>query len=132
MKKQTKILLIAVAVIAVLAAAFFALYLRYLPQATAGEKQLVLTVVHGDSTEKDFALNTQGEYLSDALLEADLIQGEEGAYGFYVTQVDGETADESQEQWWCLTQDGETCNTGVSQTPISDGDHFEFTLTTGW
>ncbi len=132
MKKQTKVLLAAVAGIVLLAAVFFAMYQSFLPSAAAGEKQLILTVVHKDGAQADFTLDTQAEYLGDVLTEENLIQGEESAYGLYVTKVDGETADESKEEWWCLTKDGETCDTGISQTPISDGDHFELTLTTGW
>ena len=132
MKKQTKVLLAAVAAIVVLTAAFFALYQHFSPAAVPGEKQIVLTVVHKDGAQADFALNTQTEYLGDALMEENLIKGEESTYGLYITDVDGEAADESKEEWWCLSKDGETCTTGISQTPISDGDHFELTLTTGW
>jgi hypothetical protein len=41
---------------------------------------------------------------------------------------DGETADDSQEQWWGFTKSGEYVETGVDATDIEDGDHFEFTL----
>ena len=52
--------------------------------------------------------------------------------GLYVTTVDGVTADDGNQEWWCFTLNGETINTGVDTTPIADGDHFEITLTTGY
>ena len=53
-------------------------------------------------------------------------------YGLYVVTVDGETADEAQQQWWCFTKGGEMLMTGVDDTMIADGDAYEITLTTGW
>ena len=79
---------------------------------------------------KDFQISTDAEFLGDALKEADLIEGEDGPYGLYIITVDGITADESLQQWWCVTKDGEMLNTGVSSTPIADGDHFELTMST--
>ena len=87
MKKQTKVLLAAVAAIVVLAAAFFALYLHFTPSSAAGEKQIVLTVVHKDGAQADFTLDTEAEYLGDALLDKNLVKGEESADGLYVTEA---------------------------------------------
>ena len=61
-----------------------------------------------------------------------LIAGEESSYGLYVETVDGETADEGNQEWWCLTKGGEMWNYGVDDTQIEDGDAFEFTLTVGY
>ena len=61
-----------------------------------------------------------------------LIAGEESSYGLMVTTVDGETADYGRDQsWWCLTKDGAWMDTGVDDTMIADGDHYEFTYTIG-
>ena len=46
--------------------------------------------------------------------------------------VDGESADASQQQWWCFTKDGEMLMTGVDDTMIRDGEKYEITFTTGW
>ena len=50
----------------------------------------------------------------------------------FITTVDGETADDSKEQWWCITKGGEMVNTGADQTPIQDQDQFELTLKEGY
>ena len=45
---------------------------------------------------------------------------------------DGETAEESAQEWWKLTKGGEMVNTGVDATPIADGDAFELTFMVGY
>ena len=45
-----------------------------------------------------------------------LIEGEEGQYGLFITAVDGVKADDSKNQWWCITKNGEQVNTGVDTT----------------
>ena len=61
-----------------------------------------------------------------------LLAGEDSAYGLMVFTVDGETADWDRDQsWWCLTKGGEWLDTGVDDTLIEDGDHYEFTYTIG-
>ncbi len=100
------------------------------PQAEAGEKHVTVQVVHGDQSSKEFTYDTDLEYLGELLLSEGLAQGEEGAFGLYITTVDGETALDSQSQWWCITQDGQMTQSGADATPIRDGDHFELTLST--
>lgn len=99
---------------------------------SATQKTVTVTVVHGDGTQREFTLQTAADTLSGALEEAALAQGEDGPYGLYILTVDGETADEAQQQWWGLTQDGADVMTGAESVEIADGDHYELTLHTGW
>lgn len=46
--------------------------------------------------------------------------------------VDGETVDQDKEEWWCITCDGESLLTGVDDTVIVNGAHYEITLTKGF
>ncbi len=101
-------------------------------QGNGTEKSVTLTVVHADGASKDIPVKSAKETLGEALVEAKVISGEDGPYGLYVTTVDGETADQDKEQWWCLTRGGEGVNTGVDSTPFEDGDVFEFTFTEGF
>ena len=84
------------------------------------------------ATEKTFLIRTDAETLRRACEEQNLIAGTEGEYGLYVLTVDGETADESIQQWWCITKGGEEHFYGVDDTMILDGEQYEFTLKTGW
>lgn len=103
------------------------------PKNESGEaRSVTVTVVHGDKTSKDFTYSSTADSLGEALIEEGLIEGEEGPYGLFVKTVDGETADDGKEQWWCLTKGGDGVNTGVDSTPFSDGDSFEFTLMEGY
>lgn len=98
----------------------------------AVQKSFTLTVVHRDGSEKEFALTTKQQYLGAELEAAGIIDGEVGQYGLFIKTVDGETADDSKQEWWYLTKDGEMTETGIDTTPIADGDRFELTLTVGY
>ena len=130
MKKNRWLIIGTIALITLIAAAVFA-YGMSRPEGSAGHKDISVTIVTGEGSEP-LALHTHAEFLRGALEENGLIEGEEGPYGLYVTAVNGIVADESQEQWWGFTKGGEMLNTGVDDTPISDGDAFEITLHTGW
>ena len=128
--KGNKKTAIAVAALALAAALMLGLWYFTRPQSQAGEKTIVVQVVHGDQSTKDFTCQTDAETLGEVLVEEKLAQGEEGPTGLFVTIVDGEEAQDSLRQWWWVTKDGEMLNTGVSSTPIADGDHFELTMST--
>ena len=132
MNKKTRNVIIAVAILLVVVIGALLIWNANRPAAQEGGKAIVLTVVHGDGSRKDFPIRPDAETLRAALEEASLIEGSESEWGLYVLTVDGETVDEAQEQWWCLTKDGEMSATGVDDTMIADGDHYEFTFTTGW
>ena len=102
------------------------------PETTAGAKEINVVVVHADQTENTFTYQTDAEYLADVLLENELVTGETGAYGLFITTVDGETADDSKQQWWCITKGGESVTTGADTLPIADEDQFELTLMEGY
>ena len=75
-----------------------------------------------------FTLHTDKTILADALLEHDLVAGDEGAYGLYVKVVNGITADYDIDQsYWSLTKNGEMLMTGVSGVTVADGEHYELT-----
>lgn len=130
-KDNKKIMIAAVVLVVLLAAAWFG-YQQFAPKGTAGAKAITVRVVHGDGSEKDFKYDTDEEFLGAVIKAEQLVAGEDGQYGMYITAVDGETADDSKQQWWCLTKGGGQVNTSADQTPIADGDIFELTLTEGF
>jgi hypothetical protein len=95
-----------------------------------GSKAITFEVVQKDGTSKEHTVKTDSsKNLRQALENAGLISGEEGAYGLYVKVVDGVTADYDVDgSYWSLTKNGVLCS-GVDSTEIADGDHFEFTYT---
>lgn len=101
-------------------------------QTAADTKTVTVTVVHGDGSTKDFTVKTDKELLGEALTDEKLIEGENGPYGLFVKTVDGETVDDANQEWWCLTKGGESVETGVDSTPVEDGAAYEWTLMVGY
>ena len=131
-KNNKKLLTIGLVVLAVLVIAFVSIWFATRPDTTAGGKTITVTVDFADGTTKTHEIKTDEEYLRGALEQESLVEGTESEFGLYVLTVDGVTADEAKQQWWCFTKGGETLMSGVDTTPIEDGDCFEITLTTGW
>lgn len=125
-------IIIAAVVLVVLIAAFLAVYFLVIEPPVSGEKDITVDIIHADNSEKTIEINTDAEYLRQALEEEELIEGSESSAGFFVTAVDGEAADSEKQEWWNFTQNGEYLMTGVDMTPIEDGDQFEIIFTVGW
>jgi hypothetical protein len=130
LKKKRAIILGLILVI--IAAALFWVYNEFAPNPTGGDKTITVEITHLDGTVKNAEIKTNEEFLRGALEQEGLVSGVEMEYGLWVQTVDGETADDSQEQWWGFTKSGEYVETGVDATVIEDGDHFEFTLNVGY
>lgn len=96
------------------------------------EINLIFTVVDQDGAETNFDITSDKNNLKEILDAEGLIGGSDSQYGFFVTEVNGVTADDSKQEWWCLTKNGEDWTYGVSDTTVEDGDKFEFTLTVGY
>ena len=92
-----------------------------------GSVKITVIVVDADGHETNFVVSTDKETVGDALLELNLIEGEEGDYGLYVKTVNGITADyDTDHTYWAFYVNGEYSNTGVDSTPVNEGDTYEF------
>lgn len=112
--------------------AFLLVYLHFKPFTSEGSKAITVEVIIPKEKDRTFHINTDAKYLGQALEKKKLIHGTQGAYGLFITEVNGHTADDSKQEWWCITKDRKMVNTGVDSTPIKDKDHFELTLKTGY
>ena len=129
MKNKKLIIGLAIGLVALIAI-FAGVYIATRPDANEGEKNISVTVVYKDKTDKEFKINTDAEYLSDALLEEKLVTEEEHNGDGMYTVIDGEKADYNVDQsWWCVTKDGEITNEGMDTLVIADGDKYEITYT---
>lgn len=131
-QKNTKKIVISLAVLLVIIAALACVYRFTRETTTQGAKSITVDVIHGDGSLKTFAYDTEREYLGEVLTDENLVSGESGPYGLFITTVDGETADDANREWWCITRDTERLDTSADQTPIADGEKYELTLTTGY
>lgn len=131
MKKNRKIIIAVVAVVALIAA-LVGVYFATRPATTAGSKSFTVEVTHKDGSEKTFSYSTDAEYVGEVLLDEGLISGEDGEYGLYILEVDGEKAVyEEDGAYWALLVNGEYAMTGVDQTPVVDGDVIGLVYTVG-
>lgn len=128
--KSKKIL--AVTLVAVLVAALALVYVAYSEKTVEGMKSVTIEVVMADETSTVYEVSTDGEYLIDAMNEADglTFEGEDGIYGLSISSVNGVRADYTLDgAYWAFYVGGEYCNYGVSEQPIEDGDSFSIVYT---
>ena len=86
-----------------------------------GEKTVVVEVQSKDKTVT-FTIHTNQDTVGAALLEHELITGNEDAYGMYVKTVNGILADYDIDQsYWAFYINGEYAMTGVDMTEITEG-----------
>lgn len=92
-----------------------------------GATEFAFTVVDKDGNETVFEIHTDKTIVGDALLELELIAGDEGDYGLYVKTVNGITADyDVDKTYWAFYINGEYAMTGVDATNITAGDSYTF------
>ena len=124
--------ILAVVALVLFVAVATACWLAFKPETVAGSKNITVDIVHGDGTVKTVEIKTDAEFLRGAMEQENLISGNESEYGLYILTVDGETVDETKQEWWGYTKSGEQVNYGIDACPIADGEHYEFTFNVGW
>ncbi len=123
---------IAFVALAVVIIAMLLVYNQFKPSANLGAKEITIEVVIPEEETEVFTLHTDAVYLGQALQEVNLIKGEESDYGLFISEVNGRVSDESNQEWWCITKEGEQVNYGVDMITIADGDKYEITLMVGF
>lgn len=90
-----------------------------------GNKTVTVTVTAEEQTVT-FTLRTDAETLEDALVENELVEGEESQYGLYIKYVNGIRADYTLDggYYWALTKDGERVDYGAGSANLTDGDVY--------
>ncbi len=87
-----------------------------------GERSFVFVVVDIDGNKTQFVINTDKETVGEALIEHELIEGDEGPFGLYVKKVNGIEADYDKDKtYWSLFINGEYATSGVDTTDIVNG-----------
>ncbi len=112
-----------VAVIAVLAAVFF----TFREKPVEGSKAITIEVVDNAQASTVYELNTDAEYLRQAMEEAEglTFSGTESEYGLMVDTINGITADYSVDgAYWSFYVNDAYCNYGIDSQPVEDGDAF--------
>ena len=90
-----------------------------------GAKTVTVQLTVGVNTVK-FTIHTDAETLAAALLENELVEGEDSQYGLYIKKVNGILADyDKNGAYWGFYKDGEYLMSGADSTYIADGDCYE-------
>lgn len=92
-----------------------------------GNTTFDFTIVDADGKQTKFEVSTNKNNVGEALLELELIAGEEGAYGLYVKTVNGITLDyDTDGKYWAFYVNGTYATSGVDTTEIVAGDSYSF------
>ena len=92
-----------------------------------GEIKFTFTVTDLEGNEAVFEINTDKKTVGEALLELELIAGDESEYGLYVKTVNGITLDYDKDgAYWAFYVDGEYATSGVDTTDIVAGKTYTF------
>ena len=128
---KNKKMVLAVVALVVVIGLMMGVYFATRPETMEGAKGYTVAVIHSDGQQKEFQLRTDAEYLGEALLEAELIAGEDGPYGLTVITVDGEDAVwDTDNAYWCIWIGEEMATVGISDIPVYDGSVFTLEYTT--
>lgn len=94
-----------------------------------GSKTVIVKVETLDTTVT-FTIHTDKDTVGAALLEHNIIEGEEGAYGLYVKKVNGIVADYDVDQsYWAFYIGDDYAMRGVELTEITEGKVYRLVYT---
>lgn len=96
-------------------------------QVSSQTVEFTFKVTDADGKETDFTISTDKKTVGEALLEENLIAGDESEYGLYVKTVNGVTLDYDKDgKYWAFYINGEYASTGVDSTDITAGAEYAF------
>ena len=129
--KNKKLIVAVIALVAVIAV-MAGLFVATRPETVEGGKNITVTVVHKDGSEKVFEYATDAEYLGEVIVAEGLVNGEEGPYGLYFDTVDGEAAVwETDQAYWSILIGEEYATTGADGIVVTDGGEYSLVYTLG-
>lgn len=130
-KNNTKKTLIGLVILVALIAVFAGCYYKFVAKGTAGAKAIVIEVVDKNGTTTTYDLNTDAQYLKDAmdeLAEADdsfSYSGTEFEYGYMVEEINGQKAIYTEDNsYWALYVNDEFGQYVATQQPVTDSDTY--------
>ena len=131
-KKVNKKALLAVGILVVVLAAMAAVFFIFRPKPTEGSKSITIEVINSAQESKMYELNTDAEYLRQAMEEAKGLEfsgTESEEFGLTLITVNGEDTDFNNGSYWGIFVNGEYGMYGVDAQPVYDGDAFRLVYT---
>lgn len=97
-----------------------------------GDKLFYFDVTFSNGETSSYAIHTDADTVGAALVDLNLIAGEDSQYGLYVKTIGEETLDyDTNGMYWAFYENGEFAMTGVDSTAITDGTTYAFVATKG-
>ena len=120
--KNKKIVITAMVLVLVIAL-LAGIYAASGKEAAEGAKAVTIVIIHKDGTEKVLEYNTDHSYLSELLLEKEMVTGYASEeYGFTIESVDGVVADWMVDgAYWALYEGDEYATTSAAGIVLVDG-----------
>ena len=115
-----------------LIAVMVVLFVVFREKPVQGAKAITIEVVDNNSESKVYSINTDAEYLRQAMEETKGLSfsGTESEYGMMVETVNDVTADYNADgAYWAFYVNNEYCNYGIDTQPVKDGDAFSIVYT---
>lgn len=131
-KKLNKKALLGIGILAVMIAVFAIIYSIFGAKAVAGSKDITIEVINKAGKSTVYELNTDAEYLRQAMEEAEGLEfsGTEGEFGLMIESVNGESAVYATDgAYWSFYVNEGYCNYGIEEQPVMDGDAFQIVYT---
>lgn len=124
--KNKKLVIAAVALVVVIAL-MAGISVLNRPESVEGGKSVTVLIVHKDGTEKKLEYHTDLEFLSELLLEKELVTGYASEeYGFTIESVDGVVADwQTDGAYWALYEGEEYATVSAAGIVLVDGGTYK-------
>ena len=92
-----------------------------------GKNAFTFYVTDLDGNNTYFMIKTDKETVGEALVELELISGDESEYGLYVKTVNGITLDYDKDgKYWAFYENDAYASVGVDSTKITEGAVYSF------
>ena len=96
-------------------------------QVSSQTVEFTFKVTDASGKETDFTINTDKKTVGEALLEKNLIAGDDSEYGLYVKTVNGVTLDYDKDvMYWAFYENGQYASKGVDSTEVTAGAEYAF------
>ena len=127
MKKKGSLIVMVVLIIALIVGY---VVINHKLEVDPNTKKITVVVVKSDGSEIKHNITTNAGNLEDALMAEDFVKGENGAYGLYITEVEGEYVKyEVNNCYWAMYRGDEALETGAKDTLIKDGEIYKLVFT---
>ncbi len=126
-KKSNKKVIIGVIALVAVIALLAVLYFVFREKPVEGAKAITIEVIDDQAQSKVYEVNTDAEYLRQAMEEAEGLEftGYVGDFGFTVETINGVTAYmDGGTAYWSFYVNDDYCMYGIDSQPVEDGDAF--------